>query len=1304
MTLTDKTNYVVGIGASAGGLEAIKSLFENYHSDLGISFVIVQHLSQSHKSLMPELLQKITHLPVIEVNSNHAIEPNHIYIINNHSTLTIKKKMLINQERNKDDKQLTFPINTLFSSLAEEYKKKAIGVILSGTGSDGTEGLKSIKEHGGITFVQHPNSAKFNGMPFSAIKSAKIDFIISAEEIADSLSNIINGEGEINLSYYHKIENILELIGQQENIDYSAYKPQTLYRRVLKMMEYQNISSISEYYSLLENSPFECKKLAQSFLIGVTSFFRDADEWVYLEKEIFPKIIQKDVIRIWSIGCSLGHEAYSAAMLALDAAEDTHQLKEIKIFATDLNAQSIQKASEGIYTTDDIKNVPKKFVVKYLDKIGDYYQVKESLRNIITFVQHDILSTPPFLNIDLVLCRNLLIYLKPKVQQQILNTIKFSLNKDGYLFLGPSEKNFSDKYLVEENGKHKFFRLTEKFRGFEIDKAKKIKTNKIRVPKQNRVQVVNKDSFEYENIEKQLIEYYCQPIIVINDKEQLVFSSDEVGKYLKFPKNELVLKEVFDFDVYIDIVRTINKAKEDGKNRKISKLKLQSHAKVSTDIIIRRLKTETNDDLFILEFFDGKEHDNESVIEQDSTIQNLKSEIKHLHQELKIAHRRIERINEDYQVNNEELMSSNEELQSSNEELQSVNEELYTVNQEYKDKLDEISVLNDDFLNLFQSAGIASLYLDKDFSIRRIAPNTSEFFGIEKEDIGRNIMQFNTFFEIKGSLLATIEKAVLENKIQEHEVRTKKDRTYLLRVSPFGERKNNTDGIILSFIPISTLKPIQKLKYKNALLKEQVTHYLKYFSHLNIEIWSWTAESNTFNFSENIKQIFQFDQYESFLWRYVESQLDTVSSKVFSEKINKCLNNGQPFDIILHLKDQYYNFICLAEKNESGKITGMYGSIENITNKHVREQSLEDVTSTYQGLSELNQFGTIKVIQDEPEYLKVNDTLLSWLGLDSLKNTIKIEDFISFIHPDDHDKFNSIFKKEQKKFNITIRVERKDGQITYLNITGLNKSSNNGNIKLLAIVFDNTYNKSIESQWEETVELAEKTAQTLAVQNEQLESYTYIASHNIRSPLSNLLALMELYQNEEKQEAKENYLTLFEKALVQLENTVNNLTDAIKVQQKTKLERKKIIVKDELMKVLDILSGQINKYGVVISLDVEKDLTINYHEEYLKSIFLNLLSNAIKYRSPERLPKIDVEAYQEKKSIYIKIKDNGRGIDLQKYGHRIFGMNQTFHHNEDARGLGLFLTKTQIEATGGNITVASEVNKGTTFSINIPKS
>ncbi|WP_044204302.1 chemotaxis protein CheB [Flammeovirga sp. OC4] len=1301
MTLTDKTNYVVGIGASAGGLEAIKSLFENYHSDLGIAFVIVQHLSQSHKSLMPELLQKITHLPVIEVNSTHSIEPNHIYIINNHSTLTIKKKMLINQERN--DKQLTFPINTLFSSLAEEYKKKAIGVILSGTGSDGTEGLKAIKEHGGITFVQHPNSAKFNGMPFSAIKSAKIDFIISAEEIADSLSNIINGDGEINLSYYHKIENILDLIGQQENIDYSAYKPQTLYRRVLKMMEYQNITSINEYYSLLENSPFECRKLAQSFLIGVTSFFRDGDEWDYLEKDIIPKIIQKDVTRIWSIGCSLGHEAYSIAMMVLESVKDSDQLKEIKIFATDLNAQSIQKASEGIYTTDDVKSIPKLYVSKYFDKIGSYYHVKESLRNIITFVQHDILSTPPFLNIDLVICRNLLIYLKPKVQQQILNTIKFSLNKNGFLFLGPSEKNFSDKYLVEENAKHKFFKLTEKFRGFEIDKSSNINTKKIKVPKQNRVQVVNKDSFEYENIEKQLIEYYCQPIIVINEKEQLVFSSDEVGKYLKFPKNELVLKEVFDFDVYIDIVRTINKAKEDGKNRKISNLKLQSQTKISTDIIIRRLKTETNDDLFILEFFDGKEHDNESVIEQDSTIKNLKSEIKHLHQELKIAHKRIERINEDYQVNNEELMSSNEELQSSNEELQSVNEELYTVNQEYKDKLDEISVLNDDFINLFQSAGIASLYLDKDFSIRRIAPNTSEFFGIEKEDIGRNIMQFNTFFEIEGGLLSTIEKAVLENKVQEHEVKTKEDRTYLLRVSPSGDRKSNTDGIILSFIPISSLKPIQILQRKNSLLKEQLSHYIQYFSLLNIETWNWVADTNTFNFSENIKQLFKFDHYDSFLWRNIDAQLQPENSKLFSEKINKCLNSGHPFDIVLHINDSFYNFICLAEKNANGKTVGMYGSIENITNKYNREKSLEDITSTYQGLSELNQFGTIKVLQDEPNHIKVNDTLLNWLGLDSLKNTIKIEDFISFIHPDDHATCKSIFENVENKFDITIRVERNDGQIIYLNVTGLNKSAKNANIKVLAIVFDNTYNKSIESQWEETVELAEKTAQTLAVQNEQLESYTYIASHNIRSPLSNLLALMELYQNEEKQEAKENYLTLFEKALVQLENTVNNLTDAIKVQQKTKLERQKIGVKDELMKVLDILSGQINKYGVVISLDVEKDLTINYHEEYLKSIFLNLLSNSIKYRAPKRLPKIEVEAYQEKKFIYIKIKDNGRGIDLKKYGHRIFGMNQTFHHNEDARGLGLFLTKTQIEATGGNIQVSSEVDQGTTFSINIPK-
>lgn len=1302
MSVSDSKNYVVGIGASAGGLEAIKSLFENYHSDLGVAFIIVQHLSQSHKSLMPELLQKITHLPVIEVNSDHVIEPNNIYIINNHSTLTIKNKKLINIERDKDTKQLVFPINTLFKCLAEEYNKKSIGIVLSGTGSDGTEGLKAIKDHGGITFVQHPNSAKFNGMPFSAIKSTKIDFIVNAEEIADSLTNIINREEELNISYYHKIENILELIGQMENIEYAAYKPQTLYRRVLKMMEYQNISSINEYYELLENSPEECRKLATSFLIGVTSFFRDIEEWNYLEKNILPQVIQNDIVRIWSIGCSIGHEAYTIAILALENI-NSNQIKEVKVFATDLNPHAIHRASEGIFTQDEVKVIPKLYLAKYFHKIGTNYQVNENLRNIITFVQHDILSTPPFLNIDLVICRNLLIYLKPKFQQQILNTIKFSLNKGGFLFLGPSEKNFSDKYLKEESNKHKFFQLVDKFKGFDVDKSTKIPKSKIRIPKQNRNSIVNKEAFEYENIEKQLIEYFCQPIVVVDEKEQIIFSTDEVGQYLKFPKNELVLKEVFDFDIYIDIIRTLKKVKDDGKNRKLVKLKLRNSTNNSSDIIIRRLKTESSNDVYILEFFDGKEYPSDNIIEQDNTIQNFKNEIKHLHKELKIAQKKIENINEDYQINNEELMSSNEELQSSNEELQSVNEELYTVNQEYKDKLDEISVLNDDFINLFQSAGIASLYLDKDFSIRRIAPNTSDFFGIEKEDIGRNIMQFNTFFEMKGGLLATIEKAIKEYKIQEHEVKTKNGKQYLLRVSPFGDHKKQTEGIILSFIPISDLKPIQELKRQNTLLYQKANRYNQYFDFLNVEQWSWSVETNVFSFTDKIKSIFNYDKYDTFLWRYIEPLLSQKSRNDFSIKIDQCLKYGVAFNSILEIEDSFYFFTCLTEKNDIGKVVQLFGSLEDISEKYKRNLLLTEITTTYQGISDLRQFGTIKILSDESNNIKLDDTLLNWLQLSPGTNTITLDEFSNLLYTNDRVLFNDMLDAKERSFDITFRILKKDGNLLFLNCIGIKYGKNPNNAKLLAIVFDHTYNKSLESQWKETVQLAEKTAQTLAIQNEQLESYTYIASHNIRSPLSNLRALMELYQNETITSEKDNYITLFEKALTQLEGTVNNLTDAIKVQQKTKLERTTIVVKEELMKVLDILSGQINKHGVIVSIEVESNLSIKYTEEYLKSIFLNLLSNAIKYRYPNRTPKIEVTAYQKNSSIYIQTKDNGKGIDLKKYGHRIFGMNQTFHQNEDARGLGLFLTKTQVEATGGSITVSSEVNKGTIFSITLPK-
>ncbi|OHX66146.1 CheR family methyltransferase [Flammeovirga pacifica] len=1295
--------FIVAIGASAGGLEALNHLFDKIKDKTDMCFIIVQHLSMEHKSLMPELLQKVTKIPIIEVNKNHVLKRNHIYLINNHTTLSIEKNMIIVKEKLAGKNKLSYPINILFKSLAETYKEKAIGIILSGTGSDGTEGLRHISNNKGISIVQHPDSAKFNGMPFSAIQTNEIDFVSNIEDLPQILEFIsTEGLNSNNVNGFKVLDNIINLVSAKTEINFHFYKTQTLYRRILKMMELQNFNSIEKYFYHLNNHSGEIHQLANSFLIGVTSFFRDNDEWQFVKSTIVPDIIkEKDIIRIWSLGCSTGQEAYTIAILVLEELEKQNISKEIKIFATDLNEKAVQYASEGTYLSKEIETLPTHYLDKYFIKNGDNYTVKENIRSIITFVKHDILETPPFLNIDLITCRNLLIYLKKEYQFKILNTIKFSLNKGGYLFLGPSEKNFSDKFLKELDIKKKFFKLSEDFKAIDMDHKHRFDNQKI-IFNRKPINKPSNNIYQHDDLEKKLIQFFCEPLIVFDLDENITYSTRETGKFLNFPQKELVLKEVFEFEVYIDIIRELKKVKKDGNSRKLKNISFEHvTADLRSDLIIRKFLTNKADELYIIEFKPDNQVKKDEILEQDNTIQNLKDEIKSLHLELKNARKKLESINENYQINNEELMSSNEELQSSNEELQSVNEELYTVNQEYKEKLTEISVLNNDFFNLFRSAGIASLYLDNDMKIRRIAPNASDFFGIENEDLGRSILQFNTFFEIDVSLYQSIDNSVKANKIQEQEISDKDGKKYLLRVSPCRDKNNNPDGIILSFIPISDFNPTKRLISKNNKLDEALRKQTIVLEGLGYSTWHWESKSKKLIVEHQEFDVSTLANFPDFFLEYYKSSIINKYKTTLNDKLEDCLKYGKEFNLTIPLLDRTIEFKCYPS-HDGHTIIGLYGTCKDITEQFKQNLNLTRLSQTYLELMDLGHFGTISIPNIKKEEIAFNDTLINWLKVDSSKFDCTIENLFQLVHQDDKHLLFDLLKANKKTFDIIIRVSNLKNENLFLRLAGRIKKVNNIN-SLLCIVLDITDNKALEFQWNETVNLAEKTAQTLAVQNEQLESYTYIASHNIRSPLSNLLALMELYHNEEESIEKEKYITLFEKALAQLEKTVNNLTDAIKVQQKTSLERTEINIKDELMKVLDILSGNMKKHGVLISLDIERGLNFKYPEEYLKSIFLNLLSNAIKYRSEERLPKILVEAYLDKNSIIITIEDNGIGIDLKKFGQRIFGMNQTFHKNEDARGLGLFLTKTQIEATGGTINVDSKIDQGTKFTIQIPK-
>lgn len=466
------TFAVIGIGTSAGGLEVLKLFFDNVPSNFQHTFVIVQHLSPDYKSLMADLLSKNTRLPIFEVTNEMEVQPGSIYLIPPGKNMTLHQNQLRLTDKPKGQ-ILNLPINIFFESLAQERRENSVGVILSGTGSDGSRGIRNIKDAGGLVIVQRPDTAAFDGMPNSAIATGLVDMVLAPEQIPDELQRYLNtpranlfDEWLLSAEEQVAFSQILRLLKQQTDLDFSWYKRPTLLRRMQRRLTINNCDNLTGYMRFLQKTPEEAFILYREFLIGVTHFFRDPEAWQIIENDILPKLLRDKQVnqpfKVWLVGCSSGEEAYTIAMLVQEALKRTNRIIEVKIFATDVEKEHLDRGAKGIYPESIVADINLQRLQTFFLKRGDSYQVHPDLRRSIIFSQHNALSDPPFGRMDLVICRNLMIYLQPEIQQRLLDTLHYALNKQGILFLGPSETLGVLKPMFEEiNGRWRIYRNKE---------------------------------------------------------------------------------------------------------------------------------------------------------------------------------------------------------------------------------------------------------------------------------------------------------------------------------------------------------------------------------------------------------------------------------------------------------------------------------------------------------------------------------------------------------------------------------------------------------------------------------------------------------------------------------------------------------------------------------------------------------------------------------------------------------------------------------------------------------------------------
>jgi len=831
--ITQKKFYVVGIGASAGGLEAIEAFFTKVPPDSGLAFVIIQHLSPDYKSLMPEILLKRTSLPVHTAEDGMLVEPDNVYLIPRKMNMKIfHSKLHLTEKINLHT--LNLPIDIFLHSLAEDFEDKAIGVILSGTGSDGSRGIRAIKENGGIIIAQDPDTSKFDGMPKSAISTGTVDFILAPQDIPEKIISYVKhpfiqdqdrSKDFLSISDDYMAKIIL-LMKENFGLDFTFYKSSTIVRRIERRLSINQIDDLKHYVEYLFSSKNEQKTLYKELLIGVTKFFRDTEAFQIVENEVIPLIFktktEKDEIRIWVTACSSGEEAYSVAILFKEYMLKNQLRNEVKIFATDVDKAAIEYASNGTYSASISADVSLERLNRFFTQTGDSYRINDDIRQMIVFASHNIIKDPPFNKIDFLSCRNLLIYFQTALQQKVLSLFNFALNKNGVLFLGSSESiGEMEHYYDVINLKWKFYssKRTAKLPHHTLEPIQ-IQNNSVIQNRKPLYSVKNTGSDITSIFTDKLLEDHAPDTIIVNESGEIVNSFGDPNKYLFFPKTkklsdgfELSIAKMVPSNLKLTFNIAINKVLKSQTEIVHSNVK---YLKSETDAYFLDLKftplfIKENNSKFVVIYFIKRENNPllqneissfEDVDQQaQQRIFDLENELKHTKENLQASIEELETTNEELQSTNEELISANEELQSTNEELQSVNEELYTVNTEFQAKNHDLLVMNNDMENLLQNSELRIIFLDLDLKIRKFTDNITDVFNLKKNDFGRPLSDITHHIEN----LDLFEKAqiIIKNHSTIHEIVQAKGRWFQMKILPYLTSKGYMDGIVFSFIDIS---------------------------------------------------------------------------------------------------------------------------------------------------------------------------------------------------------------------------------------------------------------------------------------------------------------------------------------------------------------------------------------------------------------------------------------------------------------------------------------------------------------------
>ena len=1326
--------FIVGIGASAGGIQALEEFFSNISDHPNAAFVVVQHLSPDFRSMMSEILQRKTAMRVHQIEEGMTVEPSTVYVMPPGKNILVEGNKFFLTERSN---YLNYPINLFFESIAKSFADRAIGVILTGGGSDGTDGLQTISRCGGVALVQTPESAQFGSMPVNAIASGIVDKVLPPDELAQAVYDIVrftygqrlvpkDDESFINQA---QLEEIIHLLADEEDVDFSDYKTTTLRRRMRHRCALNRCKTIDEYIDVIQNSEEERKLLRQSLLIGSTRFFRDGKPWRYLINQALPEVISKieegETLRVWVTACSTGEEAYTVAIAVDEAIAAAKKNIKVKIFATDIDNQALAVTAKGSYSESIAGDVSSERLSRYFIYKEGRYQVKRFLREMLIVAPHDLTKNAGFYRMHVVTCRNVLIYMQPNLQSQVIKLLHFTLVEDGVLLLGKSET--LGEYIEDFKTLQDSCRIYQK----KINGRKLLPTpatrpaisavsyGRQRQQHQSRDDQAIKSAFKHAFGDRKAT---CLLVNRDNEIVRIFYNSADLLK-LSIGEVKMSVAELVPKSLKIPLETALHRAKREEEAVSYTGIPIEREGtpyNVNLKVGFDEDALSSQENLFVTfeiaaPTTEVRSQPYEISADAAEQINALDYELKQTRENLQVTIEELETINEEQQATNEELLASNEELQSTNEELQSVNEELYTVNSEHQSKIKELVRLNEDIDNLLRSTNVGVIFLDKSLRIRRFTPAIANIVNLRPGDENRSISDFAS--QVKDVDLEPFARSVIEEAVhKEKEVQNASTgEALLLRAYPYLRDDNTLDGVVLTFVEVTDLKATQKaLEETNTLLE---TVY-------ETSPVGFALHDENLRFLRVNKVLADIDglSVEEHIGKTIVELLPSEIGRQAYERHKQVLETGEPvsgceFEGALPTNPEEYRYWTVdyfpVELADGRRWVGAV--VNEITSVKRTQLELQESRNFATQLSESNP-GIIYIFDLKTRsntYL--NSSVKRVLGYTPEEVVAMGSNLIrALIHPEDAEALKHYYCQFESQGDDTIeaevRVRAKSGAWKWLALRSVvfSRDERGRPEQMLGLATNITPRKANERRLQkqkQSLEDAIAAAQAADSANQAKSEFLANMSHEIRTPMNLILGTSQLLERTQLDQRQRNLLEVLYRNGQTLLTLINDILDLSKLEaRELKIEESPFDLPDMLEIMRANFGPNAETKGTTIQLDIDDTLpTVVVGDSFrLQQVLRNLLSNAVKFTEQG---KIEIKAQnisQTRSSVTMRVSiiDSGIGIspDAQDNLFEPFiQADSSSTRKYGGTGLGLTISRRIIELMNGTIGVNSLAGEGSTF-------